>query len=164
MRSIIFSFSSAVFLFFLIFSSCGNDEEADFKNAPISPDKNLLLTLINTERTSGHLCDTADLPAVSGVVWSQELTDVAEDHSQYMNDENDQSHIGKEGVSLTKRLDTLGYIAVVNLLKGGESEEEAIEIWMETSEQCQNIMNPMVTQFGVGTAGPFWTLILAKPK
>jgi uncharacterized protein YkwD len=47
------------------------------------------------------------------------------------------------------------------LAVGVETEDEVIQMWLDSPGHCENIMNPDVLEMGVGTSGPYWTMVLA---
>jgi len=157
-----------IILSLFIFAACGgDDDEAVFVDAPNPPNVNSILASINLERSSEQDCSGNAMPAVSALTVSSLLNSIAETHSEFMNSEEKLTDKGENDAELLDRLLNGGYNATVyveNRIAGAETEDEAISLWLSSEEQCMNIMNADVTEMGVGTAGPYWTLILAKPQ
>jgi uncharacterized protein YkwD len=156
------------FLFSLpLFFSCGGEDDTGtfFPDAPANPDQTKLLSLINAARASGYNCSGTKKPAVDDLVWNETLAQVAKAHSEDMSKNNFFSHNGSNGSFPEDRVADAGYVATVspleNLLKGGATEEEAISAWLNSKEHCVNLLDGDVTEMGVGTSGPYWTLVLS---
>ena len=145
--------------------ACGDDETGQtFPDAPANPDQAKLLQLINDARTAGHTCGSTNKPAVGTVTWNDTLAVVAKKHSQDMDNKNFFTHTGSDGSTVEERIIREGYLPdyyVENLLKGGETEEVAIEAWLNSTDHCNNLMDAGVAEIGIGTAGPYWTLVMA---
>jgi uncharacterized protein YkwD len=126
-----------------------------------NPDKAKLLQLVNEARSNARSCGTP----VPGVVWNDTLALVARKHSEDMATNDKLSHIGSDGSMLDDRLARYGYVwsdYAENVLKGVETEEAAIQLWLESPAHCENIMRPGVKQMGVGISGAYWTMVLAS--
>ena len=154
--------------FSLTFAACGGKEDDPidiFENAPRNPDKALLLKLVNDARASGGKCGSASLSPAGPISWNDTLALVARKHSQDMAANDKLSHTGTDGSFVDERITREGYIWTFyaeNLLKGGATEQDAIEIWLESEGHCKNLLNPNLEEMGVGTSGPYWTMVLAS--
>ena len=156
-----------LFLTLSLFSfSCTDDDSAPvFEDAPVHPDKSILLQLVNNARSEAQVCEVETLPAVPGILWSNTLETVAQKHCDDMDAAQRLSHRGTDGSFLDERLEREGYVATVwaeNLAQGSLSEKEVMELWMDSPGHCENIMNAQVLEMGVATQGSFWTMVLAK--
>ena len=161
--------ASLAIAFIFLFPSCGGNDDGEtiYANAPNPPNVNELLQLINNQRSNAQDCKGSLMPEVPQLSSNQILNNIASLHSQFMNEEDKLTSVGSNGSDLSERLSSGGYIAahaLENLIIGAATEEEAIDLWLSSEEQCKNIMDSEVTEIGVGTAGPYWTLILANPQ
>ncbi len=157
----------SLFLLFFIggmtIASCGKEEKDSnyFEQAPIVVDKIKMLQLVNEARSSASSCGAP----VPSVVWNDTLALVAKRHSENMNANQKFSHSDADGTLVDIRLKKAGYQwsdYAENLLKGGASEEEAMQAWLKSAAHCNNIMRPGVREMGVGTSGIYWTMVLAS--
>lgn len=150
----------------LIFAACGKDDNTGFfPDAPANPDKTKLVDLVNQFRSSGQNCGGSNQAASVPVTWNDTLAIVAQKHSEDMNKNNKLNHIGSNGSLVDERISAEGYVFsyyAENLLKGGATEEEAMKAWKESPTHCKNLMDSRIKQIGVGTAGPYWTMVLAS--
>lgn len=149
-----------------LYACTGSDDDFPviFENAPVNPDKAMLLQLVNQARAEGRNCGGNNLSDAPPLTWNDTLALVARKHSQDMAANDRLSHIGSDGSFVDERLTREGYtwtFYAENLLKGVSTEKAAIETWLESQAHCENIMNPKLRQFGVGTSGPYWTMVLA---
>ena len=152
----------------IVLAACSNKgDEGDtfFPNAPANPDKIKLVQLVNEFRANGQTCGGVGFVAAGDVTWNDTLALVAKKHSDDMNANNKLSHTGTNGSFVDERITAEGYVYAFyaeNLLKGGATEEEAIQIWRGSAAHCVNYMDPNINEIGVGTAGPYWTMVLAS--
>ncbi len=146
-------------------SNKGDDGSTFFPDAPANPDKVKLVELVNEFRSKGESCGGKSYAATIPVSWNDTLETVAIKHSQDMNANNKLSHTGSNGSFVDERITAEGYVYTFyaeNLLKGGATEEEALKAWKESATHCENLMDPKINEIGVGTAGPYWTMVLAS--
>ncbi|MBI1225491.1 MAG: CAP domain-containing protein [Bacteroidetes bacterium] len=158
---------SFLFVSGLLIAACGNkeDDTAYFPDAPANPDKLKLVELVNEFRSKGETCGSKSLGAAMPISWNDTLALVAKKHSEDMFANNKLNHTGTDGSKVNDRIEAAGYIwsnYAENLLKGGATEEEAIKAWQESTAHCENLMDPTITEIGIGTAGPYWTMVLAS--
>ncbi len=152
--------------------ACGKDDpgfEPEFGLAPENPNIQTLTNLINNARTNGSNCDGQNLGPMAQVTYNQTLEFAAKAHSQDLSNNLDQLvHTGSDNSTPTDRVESAGYIltasgvVVENIAKGYATEESVFHVWMESTGHCENIMDERVTEFGVGTSGAYWTLVLAR--
>ena len=156
--------SLLVLLMGLTIAACGNKDDDPgtvFQNAPANPDKAKLLQLVNQARSSATSCGSV----VPALTWNDTLAVVGKKHSEDMAANDKLNHNGSDGSFVDDRIEREGYIPAFyaeNLLKGGATEEEAIQAWLDSPAHCANIMDAKVTEMGVGTSGAYWTLVLAS--
>ncbi len=105
------------------------------------------------------------------------LTAVAEQHAAYMLQYNTLSHSGRNESNFEKRILNEGYSyksAAENIAFGAASNEEVLDIWMNSPPHKENLINPQFTEIGIGVApvlhqAPknhqrYWSLSLAVPS
>ncbi len=80
-------------------------------------------------------------------------------------------HVGTDGSTLAERLDRGGYrwwTAAENTGLGfADSPERMVAFWMNSPLHRENLLNPDVTEAGLGLTGdarPAWVLDLARPR
>ncbi|MCF8244501.1 MAG: CAP domain-containing protein [Saprospiraceae bacterium] len=160
-------FTSALLLIGFILAACSDkgDDTSFFPDAPATPDKVKLVNLVNAFRLKGETCGGSSFSATVPVTWNDTLATVARKHSEDMNANNKLNHTGSDGSFVDDRITASGYVYsfyAENLLKGGATEEEAIKAWQESAAHCENLMDTKINEIGVGTAGPYWTMVLAS--
>ena len=162
------TYRTFIFLAFLSVSlSIGCEVDAIHPKAPVNPDKDELLKLVNEARSTGCNCGDTYYPPVDVVVWSDQLEQAAQNHSNDMNEHDNLSHTGSDGSLPGDRLNSIGYSWWTygeNIALGYSSEKAAVEGWLDSPGHCANIMNGDMTEMGVATSGSYWTMVLAKPK
>lgn len=120
-----------------------------------------VLSRINAERRAKGL---ATLRA------SARLSRVAQAHACDNAPRRSISHTGSDGSDLGQRLRREGYqfaTAAENTGLGFDSPTRAMALWMASSGHRSNILNPSVTELGVGMADgprPAWVLVMARPR
>lgn len=150
---------------FSLFACKNGGDEGYFEDAPANPDKVKLVELVNQFRANGENCGGTNLAATVPVTWNDTLALVAKKHSEDMNKNNELSHVGTDGSKVDERIIAEGYVLGLyaeNLLKGTATEEDAIAAWKNSTEHCKNLMSSNINEIGVGTAGPYWTMVLAS--
>lgn len=156
-----------LFLSGIIIAACGSKEDDGtfFPDAPVNPDKAKLVQLVSDLRATGQNCGGVSFVAAGAVTWNDTLALVALKHSQDMDANDKLSHSGTDGSFVDERITREGYVFsfyAENLLKGGPTEEEAITAWKNSPAHCENLMDPNINEIGVGTSGPYWTMVLAS--
>lgn len=152
----------------LFLTACGGNEDDGtgfFPDAPANPDKIKLLQLINDYRTAGQNCGGTNYGSTHKVTWNDTLALVAQKHSNEMKANDKLSHFGTNGSSVDDRISAEGYVYTYfaeNLLKGGTTEQEAVEAWKNSKAHCINLMDSRIKEIGVATSGPYWTMVLAS--
>lgn len=102
-------------------------------------------SLINAERTNAGLNKLAINP---------QLTSAAQAHAGDMACNNNISHTGSDGSSVYSRIAASGYISsyVEEIIYGGGGPQAAMTWWMSDQIHREAILNPDVTEMGVGYA------------
>jgi uncharacterized protein YkwD len=158
---------SALLLLVIAWTACNNKSTDDtfFPDAPTNPDKDKLVELVNAIRATGQQCGSQKFGTAQAVTWNDTLAVVAKKHSEDMFANDKLSHTGTNGSFVDERIEAEGYVYsyyAENLLKGGETEEQAIKAWQESPAHCENLLDPNIREIGIATAGPYWTMVLAS--
>jgi uncharacterized protein YkwD len=101
---------------------------------------------------------------------SPALMKAAQSHACDNAARNIYSHVGSDGSDLGTRLRRTGYqlrVAAENTGYGFSSAAKAVDFWMRSPGHRANILNPSVTEIGVGLADgarPNWVLDMAKRR
>ncbi len=130
-------------------------------------DKQLLIDLVNSYRTSGCRCGSTDMPPVEPIVWNKNLEKAAKQHSEDMNNRDYFSHTGSDGSSTGDRIMQNNYLWSLygeNIGKGYSNEQAVVKGWINSPPHCKNIMNPRVKDMGVARSGAYWTQVLAAGR
>jgi len=150
--------------FFIIFTLVLFTTCTKYELAPVNPDKQLLLDLVNDYRTSGCNCGSEYYPPVNTVKWNDTLEIAAQNHSNYMNKNNNLDHSGSDGSSAGDRINSAGYSWSTygeNIAVGYSTEKAVVEGWIKSTGHCKNIMNENFLEMGVATSGAYWTQVFA---
>ncbi len=136
-------------------NTCSYDENASYVDQ--------LLALINQARAENGL------PALTP---NAQLTAAAQSHAVDMACNSLLSHTGSDGSSVAERIAAQGYSAaylVENIYAGG-GPQDAMSWWMNDPPHREAILNPQVTEIGIGyayvagsTYGDYFTVDLAAP-
>ena len=122
--------------------------------------KATLLQLVNDIRKNGCTCGATVMPAVSAVIWNDQLAKAAYDHSVDMNTQDYFSHTGLDGSSPGQRITAAGYNWTSygeNIAEGYSTEQIVMNAWLGSEGHCKNIMNVGFKDMGVGRDGNYWT-------
>lgn len=161
---------SKIFLFPLLFICCTIADKQDATenqaDSLSSIDKELLLTLVNAQRSQGCQCGGTYYPAVPPLTWSDKLATVAQKHNNEMAQRNQLTHnSSKNGDDPGKRLSKAGYhwrAYAENVAMGYSDERTVIQGWLSSPAHCANIMNPHVKEMGVAHKGKYWTQVFGS--
>lgn len=122
---------------------------------------NEVIQRINAERRKAGL---------AAVRPSQRLTSVAQLHACDNAARRSYSHTGSDGSDLSVRLKRGGYrlrAAIENTGLGFDDPARLVEFWMHSPGHRANILNPAVTEAGLGLADgarPAWVMVMARPR
>lgn len=138
-----------------------NDTKDDINQEEI--DANLteaeaLLVLVNQSRASEGL---------SPLILNNALNAAALAHSKDMNENNYFEHEGLNGSRFWDRTADAGYTGSAlgeNIAKGQNSVQAVHNGWMESDGHRSNILNPNITEMGLGHDGIYWTQIFGRAK
>jgi uncharacterized protein YkwD len=98
---------------------------------------------------------------------SAKLDAVAQAHSRDMQSMNRMTHTGSNGSQMTDRLQRGGYryrTAAENVAQTGQGMDRVMELWINSPGHRSNMLKTNVTEYGVGRAGDFYTMVLAAPR
>ena len=129
----------------------------------LTAEESELIDFINAERLSYGL---------GSVRPSNVLMQVARAHSQDMINRDFFDHVNPDGWGAGDRLDNAGYnwMTYGENIGGGYSSAELMSNgWMNSSGHRANMLNPELTQIGVGYVaggfyGHYWTALFATPQ
>jgi len=97
---------------------------------------------------------------VSPLAWNGSLAHAARLHSEDMAQNAFMSHTGSDGSTPWERMDRVGFrysSAAENVFSGQRSPEQVVSTWMGSDGHRRNILDPNLTELGVGVAGDRWT-------
>jgi uncharacterized protein YkwD len=103
-----------------------------------------VVKLINIERTQADL-DTLKVDS--------QLSEAAQIHSTSMAEDDFFSHYGIDNSSPFDRMEDAGYnysMAAENIAAGYQTPEAVVEAWMGSTGHRENILNPELTEIGIG--------------
>ncbi len=108
-----------------------------------------------------RLNDHREAVGCDALVWHAETADVAQAHSQDMQDRSFSSHVNPDGELPWDRLAAGGVTwngpAAENIAQTSGGAESALENWLDSSGHRANIENCTFTHHGVGLTGSYWT-------
>jgi len=87
------------------------------------------------------------------------LNAAAQRHAKYMADSKDFNHTTASGVTMSQRLNAVGYKnwwQAENIAMGQPSAASVVKDWMASPGHRANIMNPKLKRLGVGYAKNYW--------
>ena len=122
--------------------------------------KATILQLINNVRQTGCNCGASAMPAVSVLVWNDQLAKAAYDHSVDMKANDYFSHTGLDNSDPGERITAAGYTWHAygeNIANGYTTEQAVVDGWLNSEGHCKNIMADNFKDMGVGRDGNYWT-------
>lgn len=128
------------------------------------------LEAINQVRKKGCYCGTTYSPPVTPLVWNSSLEQTAARHSQEMSNYGFFNHHSPRSGSPADRLKKAGIEWQVwseNLFRAQgyqPSAAEVVEAWVKSPGHCRNLLNPRITQTGIGVSNGYFTQLLIRPK
>ena len=162
--------SFLVFVFFaFILSSCKLDDGTIVDQEPdvdenitvaTNLDNDLILKLVNNQRTVGCNCGTTIMPPVPALTWSNLLAAAALVHSKDMNKNKFFEHTSSDGKTTAQRVTATGYrwkYLAENLGFGQIDEYAVVAGWMASESHCKNVMTANFKEMGVARDGLYWT-------
>ncbi|MDR2800949.1 MAG: CAP domain-containing protein [Desulfovibrio sp.] len=130
--------------------------------------RNLLLDLINAERSKGRMCGSMRMPPTHALRANPILMDAAQRHARDMTARRYFSSTTPEGITIGRRLTDAGYawaFIAENLAHMGGGEEAVLLGWLHAESRCINLMDAEYFEAGIGhdPTGRNWVLTLAAP-
>lgn len=117
-----------------------------------------VIRLTNNERAAGGCGPLTN---------NDKLHAAALGHSTDMANNDYFSHTGRDGSSMSDRIDRQGYqwrSLAENIAAGYRSPEAVVDGWMNSSGHRRNIMNCNLTEIGVGFHNYYWTQNFGTPR
>lgn len=148
-----------ILLALLTLCSC---QQASFTSSNAS-----LLELHNEARKSGIRCALVSERQANILSWNTQLANAALTHSEEMHALQKLTHLSRDGLSVKSRIDASGYqwqSYAENLASGVYDDQAVFNLWLDSKQHCQNIMNANYTQMGAAQVNGYWTAIYAQPK
>jgi len=99
--------------------------------------------------------------------FNQRLYAAAQNHSNDMARHGFMSHQGSNGSSMSDRVRAVGYnysSIAENVAAGYRTPEEVVRGWMNSPGHRKNILNPNLTEIGVGHDNNYWTQVFGTPR
>lgn len=122
-----------------------------------------MLTMINTARTTGYICQGEKHKPVGMMKWDSQLEKAAIIQCNYMDSVGELSHKWKNGIQLKDRLLIVGYTsdrAGENIARGALNEADVLENWLNSPPHCEAIMFWGYDIVAVARKGNYWTMVL----
>ena len=127
---------------------------------------NMWITEVNDARKSSRSCGLNIWSAAAALKWNALLGAAATGHARDMATSKQMGHFGSDGTTLRARLERAGYPGGQfgeNIGSGMRTFDLVLKLWLNDSELCENVMNPVFTELGLAESGGFWDLVLAAP-
>ena len=131
------------------------------------------LTIVNVARATGRNCGTEYFEPAKPLIIREELNRTATLHAKDMANEKYYSHNGLDGSSVSDRAQRSGYpsrYVSENNNIGPENIDRAIADWISSPGHCRSLMQPDITEMGIGYAvnlefrqGVIWVQVFGNP-
>jgi uncharacterized protein YkwD len=131
--------------------------------------ENQILSLVNAARSQGAECGGANQPSAQSLEFNEALKWAARCHSVDMADREFFDHINPDGETPFQRMSLAGYYwtaAAENIAGNQSTSQAAYNAWLNSPGHCNNFMNGMFEDTGVGyygTSGHYWTQVFGRP-
>lgn len=129
-----------------------------------------VLGLVNAARAEPRRCGWKRFVAAPPLARSGLLDGVALAHAEDMAAHGRMDHAGSDRSTAPERVARAGYDwskVAENIAAGQRTPEEAVASWLRSPAHCANLMDPALTQTGIGVAdgagGPYWAQVFATP-
>jgi len=120
---------------------------------------NLLLKLVNDQRTAGCNCGLTVMAPVPALSWNNLLAAAAAAHCKDMNTHNFFSHTSSNGNTVTDRVNAVGYkwFALGENIASGQFDEQTVfSAWLKSEGHCKNLMSASFKEMGAAKEGKYW--------
>jgi len=104
---------------------------------------------------------------IAPLAWSDSLGQAARLHSEDMSSNGFISHMGSDDSTPTDRMERVGYRfmrAAENVALGQRTPEQVMDAWMSSEGHRRNILDPNLTEIGVGFSNYAWTQKFGTPR
>jgi uncharacterized protein YkwD len=111
--------------------------------------------LVNQIRANGAACPTGQYGPAQALSMNAELRQAARCHSLDMATQNYFSHTSMDGRSPQARIRNAGYRGLTiaeNIAAGYPDARSVVDGWMGSAGHCTNIMQPSLSETGIGYA------------
>lgn len=99
--------------------------------------------------------------------WNQKLFVAACKHSSNMYKDGYIYHQSPNGSGMSDRAHRVGYrfsYLAENVASGQKTPQEVVKAWMSSSGHRKNILNPNLTEIGIGHVNNYWTQMFGRPQ
>ena len=104
---------------------------------------------------------------IAPLAWNPSLAQAARLHSEDMSENGFMCHMGSDDSSPMDRMERVGFRfmrAAENVAFGQRTPEQVIEAWMDSDGHRRNILDPNLTEIGVGFYDYSWTQKFGTPR
>ncbi len=99
--------------------------------------------------------------------FNHQLHAAAQNHSNDMARNRFMNHKGSNGSTMSERVKVVGYsysYLAENVAWGQRIPEEVVRSWMNSSGHRKNILNPNLTEIGIGYNNNYWTQVFGTRR
>jgi transforming growth factor-beta-induced protein len=142
--------------------------------APVTPELQTMLGAVNKVRAQGANCGGMSFGAAGPLTLNAQLNSAAQKHSEDMAAGQEMSHTTPSGAvhyapgtTFSERAEQAGYAyqrVAENVAFGYPTVEAVMDGWMNSPGHCRNIMNPELTELGLGESENYWTQVFGTPQ
>jgi len=125
--------------------------------AQVNPIEQRLIQLVNAERAKNNL---------RPLTVNSKLMDAARGNSANQARQRKMDHI-LDGKNPLDRMTAAGYrpnLWLENIFAGRDTPEEAMQWWMNSPAHRSNLLNPDITEIGVGVQNGYWTQVFGRQQ
>ena len=126
-----------------------------------------MLDAVNDARASGRTCGAVPFGPAPPLAIEGRLTAAAQGHAADMLATGELSHTGSNGSSLKDRVEDQRYQwsrLAENVAWGFEDVATVVDGWLGSPGHCENMMDPDLTELGVGRADLYWVQVFGSPR
>jgi len=104
---------------------------------------------------------------IDPLIWNDRLSVAARLHSEDMSENNFMSHTGSDDSSPIDRMERVNFNfarAAENVARRQRTPEEVVDAWMDSEGHRRNMLDPLLTDIGVGFSDYAWTQKFGTPR